>query len=132
MQACPLQKVNDLCPLVGSEHIERAEMTERYSALHATRYSLLGNVGTGEQGWIIRGIGMEVQRYVKSLSSLETPIDMAMLVLVHVGAAAQHRESHLQRFPQHALRDMIVKQSFLRERHQLQIQHPDTFRLHPL
>ena len=127
-----LQEVNDLRPLVCFEHVERAQVAEHHSPLHAARDGLLGNVGTGEQGRVVRGIGVEVQRHVKSLGSIETPVDVAALVLVHIGAPAQHRQSHLQRFPQQALGHVVVEQAFLRKRHQLQVQHPGAFRLHPL
>src|SRR6266446_321136 len=115
----PLYEINDLRAMVWCKHIERAQMAEDDSPLHAARDGLLSDVGTGEQGWVVRGIRVEVQRDIKRLCSVEKPINMAALIRIHIGAPAQYMEPHLQRFPQHALRHLIMKDPFLCERHEL-------------
>ena len=75
---------------------------------------------------------MKVQRDVKRLGGIKTPVDMMALILVHIRTPTQHRQPHLQRFAQHALRHAIVKQAFLRKRDQLHVKHPGAFRLHLL
>ena len=64
---------------------------------------------------------MEVQRHVKGFSGIEKPIDMTALILIHIRTSTQHRRPHLEGFPQHALSNVVMKDTLLRKRHQLYI-----------
>src|SRR4051812_11400322 len=99
-------------------------MAKYDTPLHATCDRLLSNIGTGEQRRVVRGVGVEVQRHVKRLSRIEKPSDMTALILIHIRTSTQHRQSHLEGFPQQALGNVVMPDTFLRKRHQLYVQRP--------
>ena len=87
--------------------------------MHATGDRLLGNVVAGEASWIGVRVRVEIERNPCSLGGIEKPVDMAVLILIHIRTSTQYRQSHLEGFPQHALGHVVMKDAFLRKRHQL-------------
>src|SRR5262245_31171106 len=81
--------VNDADAMVRFQHIEGAEMAECHPSLHTASDRLLGDVVTSETSWIIAGVGMEVKRHTGGLGGVETPVDMTVLILIHIGTTAQ-------------------------------------------